>query len=253
MPYKAFVSSTFKDLKDHRGHVVSELRKSGFAVDPMEDWTASASEPKHFSQERVDGCDLVILLVAFRRGHVPGGEQLSITQLEYQAALKLRIDSLVFMLDERAPWPRHYDDLDKDAELKRWRAELLEHKGISFFGLEPRSIEIAPALTRWLGERGAKSGAHGGLEPGSSLSSVPRENLRFGVSLGWQLGRYEFVHGSDFAEARAAQAPIEAEKARYCIRTVSLNRFLGWIASVFFAAFLHITEQLQWGSMQRSS
>ena len=89
MPYRAFVSSTFEDLKEHRSHVITALRKAGCSVDPMEDWTAATSEPKHFSQARVQGCDLFVLLVAFRRGHVPSGEQLSITQLEHQAALAL--------------------------------------------------------------------------------------------------------------------------------------------------------------------
>ena len=66
------MSSTFIDLKEHRAHVISSLRRAGFYVDPMEDWTAE-SEPKKFSQDRLDGCDLGVLLVAFRRGYVPDG------------------------------------------------------------------------------------------------------------------------------------------------------------------------------------
>lgn len=211
MAYRAFVSSTFEDLKDHRSHVITALRKAGFSVDPMEDWTAAASEPKHFSQERVQGCDLIILLLAFRRGHVPDGEKYSITQLEYQAALALGTDVLVFMLDEKAPWPRRFDDLDKDPEMKRWRAELMERKGVSFFSLDPQSIEVGPALTRWIEEKGIKGGAHRGFDVPRSLSTVDRKDLRFGISLGWQLGRYEFVYGPDFPEARAAHPSIEAE------------------------------------------
>jgi hypothetical protein len=122
----------------------------------MEDWTAATSEPKHFSQARVEGCDLCILLVAFRRGHVPRGERLSITQLEYQTALRLDVDILVFMLEEQAPWPRKFDELEKDPEMRRWRADQLERKGVSFFSLDPKSIEVEPALTRWLAERGPK-------------------------------------------------------------------------------------------------
>ncbi len=33
--YKAFVSSTYDDLQDHWSHVIRELRKAGFFVDPM--------------------------------------------------------------------------------------------------------------------------------------------------------------------------------------------------------------------------
>ncbi|MCP3961106.1 MAG: DUF4062 domain-containing protein [bacterium] len=150
MNYKAFVSSTFRDLEKHRARAVDELRKAGFSVDPMEDWTASTDAPKRFSQDRLDGCDLCVLLVAMRRGHVPRGETLSITQLEYQAARERGVDVLVFMVDENAPWPRQFDELDKDPEMRPWRARLMEERGVGFFEDEPESIEIAPALTRWL-------------------------------------------------------------------------------------------------------
>ena len=86
--YKAFVSSTFKDLKDHRAHVIHSLRNARFFIDPMENWTADSDEPKKFSQDRLAGCDVCVLLVAFRRGFVPEGETLSITQMEYEAALR---------------------------------------------------------------------------------------------------------------------------------------------------------------------
>ena len=150
MVHKAFVSSTFKDLQDHRNHVIASLRSAGVFVDPMEEWTAATDEPKQFSQDRIKDCDLCVLLVGFRRGHVPTDEKLSITQLEYRTAVDLGIDVLVFMLKEESPWPREFDELDTDPEIRRWRGELLEHRGVGFFGLEPSSIEIAPALTRWI-------------------------------------------------------------------------------------------------------
>jgi Domain of unknown function (DUF4062)/AAA ATPase domain len=153
MPYRAFVSSTFVDLKDHRSHVISSLRRAGFAVDPMEDWTADGDEPKKFSQDRLNSCDLCVLLVAFRRGYVPDGETLSITQLEYEAAVKQGIDILPFMLEENAPWPHSFVELDKDPGIKRWREELRKRHGVEPFNLEPRSIDMTGALGRWLEKR----------------------------------------------------------------------------------------------------
>jgi hypothetical protein len=153
MACKAFVSSTFEDLREHRREVIASLRKAGILVDPMEEWTASSSEPKEFSQDRIKDCDLCVLLVGFRRGHVPADEGLSITQLECQAATDSKIDVLAFLLKEDAPWPRKFDELDKDPGIRQWRAELMERRGIGFFGLEPSSIEIAPTLTRWMAEK----------------------------------------------------------------------------------------------------
>jgi Domain of unknown function (DUF4062) len=153
MAYKAFVSSTFEDLKEHRREVISALRRAGIFVDPMEDWTASSDEPKKFSQSRIKDCDLCVLIVSFRRGHVPQGEESSITELEYKAALSSGIDVLVFMLNEESPWQRKFDELEKDPGIRQLRSELKECKGVGFFGLEPNSIEIAPALTRWISEK----------------------------------------------------------------------------------------------------
>lgn len=169
MGYRAFVSSTFEDLKAHRDHVIKALRNAGIFVDPMEDWTAATHEPKDFSQDRVRSCDLCVLLVGFRRGHVPANGFMSITQLEYQAALKSGMDVLVFMLEEQAPWPRKFDELDKDPEIRPWRKELLEHRGVGFFSHDPRSIKIEPALTRWI----AKKSQEG------SRSEVPPSPGRF--------------------------------------------------------------------------
>ena len=92
----------------------------------MEDWTADSDEPKQLSIDRMRGCDLCILLVAARRGHRPEHESLSITQMEYQEAVRLRIDVLAFLYDGESAWPPQYYELDKDEELIRWRADLKE-------------------------------------------------------------------------------------------------------------------------------
>jgi hypothetical protein len=122
----------------------------------MEEWTASPQEPKEFSKERVKGCDLIVLLVALRRGHVPEGETLSITQLEYEAALNEGIEPLIFMLDEDAKWEGKFNQLEKDPELRKWREKLAEHIGVGFFNHAPESIDIAAALTRWVIKKGVR-------------------------------------------------------------------------------------------------
>lgn len=151
--YKAFVSSTFIDLKDHRAHVINSLRNAGFFVDPMENWTAESDEPKKFSQDRLDGCDLCVLLVAFRRGFVLDGETRSITQMEYETAVKGRIDILPFVLAEDAAWPRKFDELGKDPGIQIWREQLQKSHGIESFSLDPRSIDMTGALGRWLAKK----------------------------------------------------------------------------------------------------
>jgi tetratricopeptide (TPR) repeat protein len=154
---KAFISSTLEDLKEHRAHVITSLRRTGIVVDPMEDWTATASEPKLFCSDRLTGCDLCVLLVARRRGFKPNGETRSITQIEYEAALERGMDILVFLLDDKALWRREYDELDKDGDLHRWRSDLCHRHGVEFFTHDPQSIDVAPAIARWIAHKNHES------------------------------------------------------------------------------------------------
>ncbi|MGK7911678.1 MAG: NB-ARC domain-containing protein [Synechococcus sp.] len=176
MPYRAFLSSTYEDLKEHRKYAIAELRKAGVDVVAMEDWTAAPEEPKYLSVERLDGCDLCVLLVGFRRGYVPDGATKSITQLEYEEAVARGLDVLVFMLDEDAEWKRKFDELDKDPEIRQWRDRLQKKWTVGWFDREPASIEVAEALTRWVQEKAkGKKASHSkpGLRAGTPFQAPP--------------------------------------------------------------------------------
>jgi internalin A len=147
---KVFVSSTYIDLKDHRQRVITQLRRAGYQVDPMEDWTSDADEPRRFSLDRLDGCQACVLLVGFRRGFVPAEQERSITQMEYDHALDRGIDVLPFLLDDGVPgWPEPYDDRTKDPRLKEWREYIGLHHGIERFTTDPASVDVLPAFFRW--------------------------------------------------------------------------------------------------------
>ena len=177
-PFKAFVSSTYEDLKAHRAYVISVMRKAGIFVDPMEDWTAESDEPKKFSQDRVTGCNFCVLLVALRRGYVPDRQNQSITQLEYQAALAQGMDILVYLLDEDSPWPHRFVEIDKDPGVREWRQTLEKNHGRQLFGLDPSSIEIAPAITRWVEKQASKAVAVGEdwIQLVSNLLDLPKND-----------------------------------------------------------------------------
>jgi hypothetical protein len=150
MPVKVFVSSPYVDLKEHRQRVIAQLRKAGYQVDPMEDWTSDADEPRRFSLDRLDGCQASVLLVRFRRGFVPAGQARSITQMEYDHAIDCGIDVLPFLLDDGVTrWPEPYDDRTKDPLLKEWREYIGLHHGIERFTADPTSVDVLPALSRW--------------------------------------------------------------------------------------------------------
>jgi hypothetical protein len=150
MAAKVFVSSTSIDLKDHRQRVIAQLRRASYHVDPMEDWTSDADEPRQFSLDRLDGCRACVLLVGFRRGFVPAGEERSITQMEYDHALDRQIDVLPFLLDDGVTgWPDQYDDRRSDPQLQTWREYLGLHHGVERFTTDPASVDVLPAVARW--------------------------------------------------------------------------------------------------------
>ena len=70
---KVFVSSTSEDLRDFRAaakHVILDL---GMDPEMMEHFGASALPTVDACRSRLETCDLVVLLCAFRRGWVPPG------------------------------------------------------------------------------------------------------------------------------------------------------------------------------------
>ena len=160
MSYRAFVSSTYEDLKEHRKQAITALRKAGVDVAAMEDWTAASDEPKNFCLERLENCDLCVLLVGFRRGYIPDRETQSITQLEYEAVIKRRMDILVFLLDDNAEWNEKFDERDRDKKpgIREWREHLSKRWTVSFFGNDPEGIalEIVQAWSRWLQSKAPK-------------------------------------------------------------------------------------------------
>ena len=96
-------------------------------------WTATSRPPKVFSQDRIDGCDLCILLIGRRRGHRPEGEERSITQMEYDYAVEAGLDVLVFKLDDNSPWQTDWDERKTDPALGEWIAALMERHGVELF------------------------------------------------------------------------------------------------------------------------
>ncbi len=163
--YKAFVSSTFDDLSQHRAEAIQSLQRAGFLVDNMENWQADRDTPVRFSAARLDGCKLCILLVGFRRGSVPQNASRSITQIEYDEARKRKIDVLPFLLADQTPvgnsgWSPAFDERKTDSRVDEWRKTLRLNHGVGDFSADPKSLRIEPALARWVVQTESDRAAH---------------------------------------------------------------------------------------------
>lgn len=102
---RIFISSSYSDLKDYRRAVQDAVRGLDLVADDMTDWSADERAGVTHSVDRLLQSNALVLLVAHRYGHVPAGEQYSITEREYRAARAANIPVLAFFLDESVPWP----------------------------------------------------------------------------------------------------------------------------------------------------
>jgi hypothetical protein len=96
---RVFVSSTSRDLAEHRAAAIRSLRRLGHQVIAMEEFTAAASYPLDRVLELVRGADAYVVIVAWRYGFIPDSTRAknlpaaddptankSITEWEYLAA-----------------------------------------------------------------------------------------------------------------------------------------------------------------------
>ena len=108
MGLKIYLSSTFEDLKDYRRRVYEQLRTLRHDVIAMEDYVAADERPLDKCLRDVRDSDVYIGLFAWRYGYVPRAgnpQRRSVTELEYLEAKKHKKPCLIFLTDNRAPWP----------------------------------------------------------------------------------------------------------------------------------------------------
>jgi uncharacterized protein DUF4062 len=151
-----YVSSTFKDLEQHRKAVTEALRRMGYAVHCMEDYVATDERTDARCTKDIAACDFYVGIIAQRYGWRPAAEGPSITELEYHQARSQtdRTQCLLFLLDEEAPWPQKWIDAlgtgesaARDAkDLKRLRADLAPFSPKSFTTLDGLVREVMAAL-----------------------------------------------------------------------------------------------------------
>ena len=105
---KVFISSTSEDLKAQRTAAIHETLRFGWQPIGMENMDASTTRALEACLTDLLKCQLVILIVAWRKGWAPtkveGGDgEMSITALEFNHALKHNIPVLIMVGDDKSP------------------------------------------------------------------------------------------------------------------------------------------------------
>jgi hypothetical protein len=112
---KIYISSTKRDLVEHRAAVDRTLRRMGHDTIGMEQYIAEGGKPLDRCKQDVAAADLYVVIVAWCYGSVPVGlnepnEQRSFVELELDEAKDKGKTVLAFLLDPETPWPPNLVD-----------------------------------------------------------------------------------------------------------------------------------------------
>jgi tetratricopeptide (TPR) repeat protein len=144
--HRAFLAATGRDLPDHVRRGIDQLHAAGFEVVPWDRLDSTDQDLTSFAEKDLDGCELYVLLLAFRRGPMVEGENESVTQVSLRRAGKRGIKTIVFVLDEDSPWPPRLIESRRDPAIETWRRQIQETLRPRTFGSEPASLDLRPLL-----------------------------------------------------------------------------------------------------------
>ncbi|HTE13217.1 MAG TPA: DUF4062 domain-containing protein [Chitinophagaceae bacterium] len=119
--YKVYISSTYRDLKEHRKQVIDffgkKTIKENFDLLSMEGYVADDIEPAIECIDDVKDCNIYILILANRYGFIPPKNnpgEISVTEIEYDTAqADPQKTILAFFADETDPQFTPDNDADE--------------------------------------------------------------------------------------------------------------------------------------------
>src|SRR5947209_1630094 len=137
---KVIVSSTARDLPEHRKEVMDACLRQGMFPTMMEHLPASDAEAISASINLVDEADIYIGVFAHRYGYVPkenNPQAISVTEMEYNRATERKIPRLIFIIDKNQSLADFtIDDIDTGenaAKLTRFKSRVETENIVNFF------------------------------------------------------------------------------------------------------------------------
>src|SRR5215203_1311373 len=124
---KAFLSSTYEDLKVHRAVLLDTLHKMGdhLRVIAMEHFGADPRPPLLLCQEKVSECDAYVGIFGWRYGSIDQGSRFSMTEIEYRTALAKNIPAFLYLMSEAQAVPPSAIDTGAGAsKLRKFKQEI---------------------------------------------------------------------------------------------------------------------------------
>jgi len=130
----AMISSTARDLPQHREQVMSACLAQNLFPRMMEHLPASDANAIEASLRMVDESDLYIGIIGFRYGYVPRGFKKSITEMEYDRAGERKIPRLMFLMhDDHAVRAADVETGPGAVGVRAFRQRILEDRVLGTF------------------------------------------------------------------------------------------------------------------------
>ena len=131
---KVMISSTARDLPEHRDQVKDACLRQGMFPIMMEHLPASDPGALPESMRMVDEADIYLGIYAYRYGYIPKGYDISVTEMEYNRAVERGIPRLIFIMDKAHPI--HFEDVemgDSASKLEAFKARVKTAHVVNFF------------------------------------------------------------------------------------------------------------------------
>lgn len=157
---RVFLSSTSRDLKEHREVVRRQCAALGYDLLLMEEFGAQDADAVGVSLKEVEPCKVFVGVYARRYGYVPPGFAASVTEMEYEEAKRLGKPRLIFVAEPgyagHTLLSEHRDDYDPAVAAKI--EEFLRRVGQervwdTFTTPQHLAGRIVFALSKWEGWR----------------------------------------------------------------------------------------------------
>lgn len=151
---KVFVSSTYKDLSEHRERVTTTLQRMQLQYSAMEFFGSRTDEAMPVSKAEIEACDLFVGIYAHCYGWVPDGSEVSITEAEFDHAQAHDRPCLCYVVDPDASWNLNlvdWPDSPAGSKLARFKAKVNKLVRSQFTTPDNLAAQIAADLAREMG------------------------------------------------------------------------------------------------------
>jgi len=134
MKKKVFISSTYRDLLEHRKEVWELLGEHDVKVSGMEEFGARKSDSLTTCLEEVRESDIYIGILGMVYGSVDATSGKSYTQLEYEEAIRSNLDIFIYLIDKDESIFRLSNiDFINYTKLEKFKTELKSKHTVDFF------------------------------------------------------------------------------------------------------------------------